>query len=80
MQPTIEYLGYRIDAQGIHAIEKKLEAIRKAPAPLNQHQLRSTFLAMINYYLKFICNYTTISHPLNELLKDGVEGKWSTDP
>ena len=75
MQPTVEYLGYRIDAQGIHAIEKKLEAIRKAPASIIQHQLRSSFLAMMNCYLKFICNYSTISHPLNELLKDRVEGK-----
>ena len=24
MQPTVEYLGYRIDAQGMHAIEKKI--------------------------------------------------------
>ena len=47
MQPTVEYLGYRIDAQGLHAIEKKVEAIRNAPAPENQHQLRS-FLGMIN--------------------------------
>ncbi|XP_015773362.1 PREDICTED: uncharacterized protein K02A2.6-like [Acropora digitifera] len=44
MQPTVEYLGYRIDAQGLHAIEKKVEAIRHAPAPENQQQLRS-FLA-----------------------------------
>ena len=78
MQPTVEYLGYRIDAQGLHAIEKKVEAIRNAPAPENQHQLRS-FLGMINYYAKFISNYSTITHPLNELLKDGVEWKWSED-
>ena len=78
MQPTVEYLGYRIDAQGLHAIEKKVEAIRNAPAPENQHQLRS-FLGMINYYAKFISNYSTITHPLNELPKDGVEWKWSED-
>ena len=78
MQPTVEYLGYRIDAQGLHAIEKKVEAIRNAPAPENQHQLRS-FLGMINYYAKFISNYSIITHPLNELLKDGVEWKWSED-
>ena len=78
MQPTVEFLGYRIDAQGIYAIKKKVEAIRKAPAPVNQHQLRS-FLGMINYYSKFISNYSTITHPLNELLKDGVEWKWSTE-
>ena len=59
MQPTVEFPGYRIDAQGINAIEKKVEAIRKAPAPVNQHQLRS-FLGMINYYSKLIGNYSTI--------------------
>ena len=75
MQPTVEYLGYRIDAQGLHAIEKKVEAIRNAPAPENQQQLRS-FLGMINYYSKYISNYSTITHPLNELLKDGVAWKW----
>ena len=61
MQPTVEYLGYRIDAQGLHAIEKKVEAIRNAPAPENQYQLRS-FLGMINCYSKFISNYSD-HHP-----------------
>ena len=75
MQNSVEYLGYRIDAQGLHAIEKKVEAIRNAPAPENQQQLRS-FLGMINYYSKYISNYSTITHPLNELLKDGVAWKW----
>ena len=75
MQPTVKYLGYRIDAQGLHAIEKKVELIRNAPAPENQQQLR-WFLGMINYYSKFISSYSTITHPLNELLKDGVEWKW----
>ena len=34
---------------------------------------------MINYYSKFIRNYSTITHPLNELLKDGVKWKWSKE-
>lgn len=75
MQPTVEYLGYWIDAQGLHAIEKMLEAIQIAQAPENQQQLRS-LLGMINYYSKFISNYSTITNPLNKLLKDGVEWKW----
>ena len=35
----VEYLGYRIDAHGLHAIEKKVEAIRNAPskAPVLMH-------------------------------------------
>ena len=72
MQPSVEYLGYRVDAHGLHAIEKKVQAIRDAPAPENPQQLRS-FLGMVTYYSKFISNYSTITHPLNELLRDGVE-------
>ena len=76
MQPSVEYLGYRVDAHGLHVIEKKVQAIRDAPAPENPQQLRS-FLGMVTYYSKFISNYSTITHPLNELLRDGVEWKWS---
>ena len=35
MQSQIEYLGHRIDCNGIHATEGKLEAIVWAPAPKN---------------------------------------------
>jgi len=34
---------------------------------------------MVNYYAKFISNYSAITHPLNEVLKDGVKWKWSKD-
>ena len=72
MQPSVEYLGYRVDASGLHAIEKKVQAIRDAPAPENQQQLRS-FLGMVNYHSKFISNYSMVTHPLNELLRDGIK-------
>ena len=74
-QPSVEYLGYRVDADGLHAIDKKVEAIRNAPAPANQQQLRS-FLGMVNYYAKFVNNYSTITHPLHELLHNDAKWKW----
>ena len=49
MQPSVEYLGYRIDAPGLQAIEKKVEAICDVPAPKDKNQLRS-FLGCVNYY------------------------------
>lgn len=76
MKPSVEYLGYRIDMHGLHAIEKKVEAIKNAPAPENQQQLRS-FLGMVNYYAKFVSNYSTVVHPLNELLRHNVKWKWT---
>ena len=57
MQPSVEYLGFRIDASGLHAIKKKVQAIQDAPPPENQMQLRS-FLGMVNYYQRFVRNYS----------------------
>ena len=33
MQPSVEYLGFRIGASALHAIENKVQAIRDAPPP-----------------------------------------------
>ena len=83
-KPSAEYLvdmhvdmhGYRVDMHGLHAIKKKVEAIKNAPAPENQQQLRS-FLGMVNYYVKFVNQYSTVVHPLNELLQHNVKWKWT---
>ena len=78
MQPSVDYLGYRVDADGLHAIDKKVQAIRDAPRPENQQQLRA-FLGMINYYAKFISKYAMITHPLNQLLHAGVKWHWTLE-
>ena len=75
MEPSVEYLGYRVDTDGLHAIDKMVEAIRSAPALVNQQQLRS-FVGMVNYYVKFVSNYATITQPLNELLHKDAKWKW----
>ena len=33
MQPSVDYLGYRLDAEGLHPLENKIVAIRDAPIP-----------------------------------------------
>ena len=58
MKLSIEYVGYRVDMHGLHAIEKKVEAIKNTPAPENQQQLRS--FGMVNYYAKFFKNYAAV--------------------
>ena len=32
---SVEYLGHKVDAQGLHTTEKKVEAVLKAPNPKN---------------------------------------------
>ena len=49
LAPAVDYLGHRIDTQGLHPIVEKVEAIRDAPAPTNVSELRS-YLGLLTYY------------------------------
>ena len=71
LQLSVEFLGHRIDSQGLHAMPDKLNAIKDAPTPDNVQQLR-LFLGLINYYGKFIPNLAALLHPLNNLLREDV--------
>ena len=64
MSASVKYLGHRIDPDGIHAMDSKLEAIRVAPTPHNIQELCS-FLGLLNYYASFIPNLSSVIHPLN---------------
>ena len=55
MQESVQYLGYRIDAQGVHTTVEKVEAIWDAPVPRNTQELKS-FLGILHYYDKFMPN------------------------
>ncbi len=74
LQASTEYLGHRVDAEGLHTLPSKVEAIINAPEPTNVQQLRS-FLGLLNYG-KFISNLATIIHPLNQLLRHDARWKW----
>ena len=55
MVDSVEYLGHRIDASGLHTLSEKVKAAQEAPHPRNQQELRS-FLGLLHYYGKFIPN------------------------
>ena len=76
MRNSVEYLGHRIDATGLHALPDKLEAIQNTPEPTNVPELRS-FLGLLNYYGRFIPNLSTIIHPLNSLLQHNARWQWA---
>ena len=76
MQDSVEYLGHRVDAEGIRATPEKISAIVNAPQPENVQQLRS-FLGLLNYYRKFLPHLATILQPLNELLQKGKKWNWT---
>lgn len=72
----IEFLGYKINANGILPSEKKINAIDKLAKPTNVKELQ-IFIGMINYYSKFIKNYADIMEPLYALLRKDNCWDWS---
>ena len=78
MCDAVEYLGHRIDADGLHTLSSKVKAIQDAPQPRNVQELRS-FLGLLHYYGKFLPNLATLLHPLNALLKTGSKWLWSAE-
>ena len=74
MSVSVEYLGHRIDDQGLHPTQAKVQAVKEAPVPTDVTKLKS-FLGLINYYWKFLPDLSSVLAPLNELLQKG--GKWN---
>ncbi|XP_064487305.1 uncharacterized protein K02A2.6-like [Ornithodoros turicata] len=72
---SVEYLGHRIDGEGIHPMEKNLQAIKDAPLPKNISELRS-FLGMLTFYSRFLPSMTTMLAPLYHLLEKKVAWHW----
>lgn len=78
MVPSVDYLGYVIDAQGLHPHPDKVVAIQQAPTPLNVTQLKS-YLGLLSYYGKFLPNLSTLLAPLYKLLGKDVRWEWSSE-
>ena len=78
MANSVESLGHRIDAEGLHPLESKIEAMVKVPQPKNVAELKS-FLGMVNYYAKFLPNLSTTISPLYTLLKKNSRLQWSEE-
>ncbi|XP_032997803.1 uncharacterized protein K02A2.6-like [Lacerta agilis] len=50
---SVDFLGFRVDADGLHPTEDKVRAICDAPAPKNKAELQA-FLGLLNFYHAFL--------------------------
>ena len=58
MASSVSYLGHKIDAEGLHPLPDKLQAVKAAPTPRNVSELKS-YLGLLTYYGKFLPNLST---------------------
>ena len=50
MCEAVEYLGHRVDSEGLHTLDNKVTAVLKAPSPKDVQELRS-FLSSVEMHL-----------------------------
>jgi hypothetical protein len=68
---TVNYLGHVIRPGRLGVAEKNTEALKVAPLPRTQTELRS-FLGLCKVYRRFVPRFSAIAAPLNALLCKGM--------
>ena len=77
-QAQVKYIGHILSKHGIIPVKSKLDSIQLADRPKDVSQPRS-FLGMLNYYAKFIKDFSTNLHPLYEFLSNKTEWFWTKE-
>ena len=73
---SVEYMGHRIDEDGLNPLKDKIAAIVDAPSPTNVSEDRA-YLDLINYYATCMSNRATVLKPLHNPLRAGEKWVWS---
>ena len=75
---TVPYLGHMVSVDGVSPQQTKVESILKIVVPTDVTSLRS-FLGLVNYYRRFIPNFSTVAKPMNRLLQKNQAFEWGDD-
>lgn len=78
LKESVEYLGHIIDEAGIRPSQTNVRSVLEAKPPENISELRC-FMGLVNVHRKFIPNLSTISNPLNALLRKDSKWNWSKE-
>ena len=72
------YLGHIVSAEGIKCDPKKIEAVKNWKKPTSYKEVQ-VFLGTVNYYNRFIKDFSKIAHPLRQIARDKRLFEWTQD-
>lgn len=72
---SVEFLGHKLDKNGLHVESGKVQAIVDWPPPKSLVEVQS-FLGLCNYYRKFIVRFSELAAPLTALTRKDVDFKF----
>ena len=76
MRGEVEYLGHRVDAEGVRPTERNVKAVTELKAPQDVSGVRS-FLGMAGYYRRHIEAFAARATLLTDLLKQETPWRWT---
>lgn len=74
-QTAVKYLGFNITGTSISPLKERLEALRSDRPPRSKTELKS-FTGKLNFYSRFIPNYSGMLEPLRELYRNNTDFQW----
>jgi len=77
-QSSIKYLGVIISENKVQMDEEKLSRVLEWPVPTKVKQVQA-FLGFVNFYRRFIENFTKMSKPLSDLTKKDSTWTWGKE-
>ena len=72
----VTYLGHVVGQGKVKPVDAKIRAISAFPQPSTKKQVMR-FLGMAGYYRKFCPNFSSVTEPLTELLRNNVKFVWT---
>ena len=73
---AVNFFGCLYNANGAHPDLGKVDAVHTLPAPINVTELQE-FLGLVTYLSPFIPGLSTLTDPLQELLKKDTDFIWN---
>lgn len=74
----INYLGYKINIEGIEMEPERVKVIQEFLRPRNLKNLRG-LLGMVNYFKRLVPDLSNIELPLIELLRKNIRWQWNQE-
>lgn len=72
------FLGYILEDGSVQTDPERLAAFERIKSPVNKQQLKSV-LGTLQYYCRFMKNFSTVAAPLHDLLKKTSKYLWTDD-
>ena len=71
----MDYLGLVISKDHVAMDPVKVQGVTDLPQPVKAKDIQS-FIGFMNFYQRFICNFSEIAHPLHALTCKSKDWSW----